>query len=101
MCLAQGPQRSDAGEAWAHGPLVSSQALYHWATALLIHHTMQLTINKTLIGPQREKTCLWEFATTQAQTSLRIRAVWSAPLIFAFGKVPYVDLLQMKFKFSS
>ena len=27
MCLAQGPQRSDAGE-------VSSQALYHWATAL-------------------------------------------------------------------
>ena len=27
MCLAQGPQRSDAGE-------VSSQALYHWATAI-------------------------------------------------------------------
>ena len=34
MCLAQGPQRSDAGEAWTHGPSVSSQALYHWATAL-------------------------------------------------------------------
>ena len=34
MCLAQGPQRSDAGEAWTRGPLVSSQALYHWATAL-------------------------------------------------------------------
>ena len=35
MCLAQGPQRSDAGEARTRGPLVSSQALYHWATALL------------------------------------------------------------------
>ena len=30
--------------------------------------------------------------TTQAQTSLRIRT---------FRKVPYVDLLQMKFQFSS
>ena len=34
MCLAQGPQRSDAVEARTRGPSVSSQALYHWATAL-------------------------------------------------------------------
>ena len=34
MCLAQGSQRSDAGEARTRGPSVSSQALYHWATAL-------------------------------------------------------------------
>ena len=34
MCLAQGPQRSDAGEAQTRDPSVSSQALYHWATAL-------------------------------------------------------------------
>ena len=34
MCLAQGPQCSDAGEARTRGPSVSSQALYHWATAL-------------------------------------------------------------------
>ena len=33
MCLAQGPQRSDAGEARTRYPLVLSQALYHWATA--------------------------------------------------------------------
>ena len=35
MRLAQGPQRSDAGEARTRGPSVSSQALYmyHWATA--------------------------------------------------------------------
>ena len=29
MCLAQGPQRSDAGEAGTHILSVSSQALYH------------------------------------------------------------------------
>ena len=34
MCLAQGPQRSDAGEARTRGHLVSSQALYQWTTAL-------------------------------------------------------------------
>ena len=34
MFLAQGPQRSDAGEAWTLSLSVSSQALYHWATAL-------------------------------------------------------------------
>ena len=34
MCHALGPQRSDAGEAPTRGPSVSSQALYHWATAL-------------------------------------------------------------------
>ena len=38
MCLAQGPQRSDAGEAQTRGPSVSSQALYHWATVLPITH---------------------------------------------------------------
>ena len=36
MCLAQVPQRSDAGEARTRGPSVSSQALYHWATVLPI-----------------------------------------------------------------
>ena len=34
MYLAQGPQRSDAGEAQTRSPSVSCQALYHWATAL-------------------------------------------------------------------
>ena len=34
MCLAQGPQRSDASEARTRGSSISSQTLYHWATAL-------------------------------------------------------------------
>ena len=35
MCLALGPQRSDAGKARTRSPLVSSQALYHLATGIL------------------------------------------------------------------
>ena len=31
MCVAQGPQRSDASEAQTRGPSVLSQTLYHWA----------------------------------------------------------------------
>ena len=34
MCLAQGPQQSDTGEARTRSSSLSSQALYHWATAL-------------------------------------------------------------------
>ena len=39
MCLAQGPQRSDAGKTRTRGLSVSSQALYHWATGLPYHMT--------------------------------------------------------------
>ena len=42
MCLAQGPQRSDSGEAQNRGPLVSSQALYHWATLLPYQSTISI-----------------------------------------------------------
>ena len=43
MCLAQGPQRSDTSEAGTRSPSVSTQALYHWATALppTLHVTLQ------------------------------------------------------------
>ena len=49
MCLAQGPQRSDAGEARTHGPLVLSQAAlpeplhshgYWWFQVLIISKCM-------------------------------------------------------------
>ena len=43
MCLAQGPQRSDTGEARTRGTSVSSQALYHWATALPLYN---IALNK-------------------------------------------------------
>ena len=40
MCLAQGTQRCDASEAQTRGPSVSSQALYHCATALPANEDM-------------------------------------------------------------
>ena len=36
MCLAQGPQRSDAGEVRTRGPSVLSQALYNCAPFLTL-----------------------------------------------------------------
>ena len=40
-------------------------------------------------------------SATKAQTSLCIRAVLSAPLLVAFWKALYLNLLQAKFQFSS
>ena len=45
--------------------------------------TIQITVN--IIGPRREKTFLPGLRTTQPQTSLRIRAVRSAPLLVVMG----------------
>ena len=44
MCLAQGPQRSDAGEARTRGLSVSSQVLYHWATVLPLENMELFTL---------------------------------------------------------
>ena len=38
---------------------------------------------------------------TNAQTSLRISVDWSAPFSFAFWEVSFLELLQVKFQFSS
>ena len=50
MCLAQGPQRSDVNEARTRGPLVSSQALYHWATALSHKQMREQTMKAEGLG---------------------------------------------------
>ena len=47
MCLAQGPQPSDASEARTRDLSVSSQALYHWATALPKSHQSFGSLNMT------------------------------------------------------
>ena len=39
------------------------------------------------------------FANKKALTSLRIRAVWPEPLLFANWKVFYLNLLQANFNF--
>ena len=59
MCLAQGPQRSDAGEARTFGASVSSQALYHLAIALPILNWWNLVACSVSIwaGPLENSTC--------------------------------------------
>ena len=37
-----------------------------------------------IYGPWQDKTCFGDLGTTKVQTSLRIRAVWSVPLLFPF-----------------
>ena len=56
------------------------------------------TVNQ--MGPDARKPVFGGLRTTQAQTSLRICAVWSAPLLFPFWKLSYVNLMQVKFQFS-
>ena len=53
------------------------------------------------MGLDARKTVFRGLRTTKAQTRLRIPAVWSAPLLFTFWKVSYINLLQAKFQFSS
>ena len=79
MCIAQGPQHSDAGEARTRGPSVSSQALYHWATALpicLYEHTL-LHVNCNVY-----RTCLIEIIPLRSC----IDSVVERPRIVPYGK---------------
>ena len=47
MCLAQGPQHSDTGEARTRDPSVSSKALYHWPTAAFPENSVDTDQNPT------------------------------------------------------
>ena len=53
-------------------------------------------IRLILYGPRCEKTCLQCFRTAKVQTSPA-----STPLLFAYWKITYLNLLQANFRFSS
>ena len=59
------------------------------------------TYHNENLGLHARKPVLGGVRPTKAQTSLRIRANWSTPLLFAFLKEPYLDLLHANFQFSS
>ena len=61
-----------------------------WKSHVIAH--MGLVARKPVFGG---------LPTIKVQTSLRICAVRSAPLFFAYWKVLYLDLLQANFHFSS
>ena len=51
------------------------------------------------MGLDARKPVFGSLRTIQAQTNLRIRAAWSAPLLFALWKVSYVNMLHVNFNF--
>ena len=76
---------------------------YFQYNAILAEMKVKISISKPAydMGLDARKPVFGGLRTTQAQTSLRIRAVCSAPLLFAFCKAPYPSLLQAKFHFTS
>ena len=58
-------------------------------------------LNYMYMGPDTGKPVFGGLPITQELTSLRIRSVWSAPLLFAFWNKTYVNLLQVIYLFSS
>ena len=74
MCLAQGQQRSDAGEAQTRGPSVSSQALYHWATALpdmlRVKTIADIKLLPTFYKAKARVDIWWEFERWLSKTAI-------------------------------
>ena len=71
--------------------LLSKKVLVYWYGASFENpHHMGVNARKPVFGG---------LPTTQAQTRLCIRTDWSAPLLFAFWKVLYLNLLQAKCHF--
>ena len=62
----------------------------------LVNLGLQLHKIRLDIGLDARKPVFGGLRITQLQTSLPIRAVWSAPLLFAFWKVSYLNLLWAK-----
>ena len=67
--------------------LIRMHVFAGWSEALLVAHITLLKIScRASYGPRREKTYLRGVQITKEQTSLRVRAVWSAPLLFVYWK---------------
>ena len=92
MCLAQGPQRSDAGESRTRYPSVSSQALYHWATALPLDIKSGLIWVQSVCKSYQQMTLVGKrerFQNSHAIYDLWTQikqAVWSGSIVFGSTK---------------
>ena len=52
-----------------------------WSVVLCLPGSLSIGVHESVYEPRHEKTC--HMRTTKVQISLRIHAVWSAPLLFA------------------
>ena len=64
-----------------------------WSRSSLFAICVCIFLDTLLYEPYHEKTCLCHMRTTKVQISLRISAVWSAPLLLTPWKVWYLYLL--------
>ena len=71
--------------------------LCYWNWKFMIFICIFPVNSHSINGPRARKPVSGGSQTKQVLTSLRIRAVWSAPLLFAYCKVSYLDLLRAKF----
>ena len=66
----------------------------------ILYHIFRSVLKILYMGLDARKPVFGGLQITPAQTSLRFRAVWSAPLLFPFWKESYLGLLQAKFRTS-
>ena len=95
MCLAQGPQRSDACEAWTHGPSVSSQALYYWATVLHEDCILEIQRFKTQIQITDDYCCkeLWTRIWSSLQQHNQYNISWGCSFNSFLANCDFCHLL--------
>ena len=77
MCLAQGPQRSDAGEAWTRG--LSVRVIF-WLSVYIF------TLNLIEMAPFNTSANIAD----PDQVAL-VRAAWSGSTLFAYGNMTSYD----------
>ena len=96
MCLAQGPQRSDAGEARTRGPSVYSQALYHRATALPHENCLSCNIIPYFcrkLGKMLQN--LWSAAVVLALLGLTLYLLMSSIKTFANSRDELTEVTHL------
>ena len=85
---------------WLSVFCVSSSNFGPWAVIVAFPgHTHLPFNNMCYLGPDARKPVFGVMRTTTAQTSLRIRADWSAPLYSLFGKYHLLTCYERNFSF--
>ena len=82
---------------------VTPETIHQWSSLIynISLKTDQNNMGQQEMGLVARKPVFGGLRTTKAQTSLCIRRVWLAPLLFTYWKVAYLDLLRTNFSFLS